>query len=91
MHHAARITNPSITDFSPGYRLNKCVSLLETFLREHQVARLLWAQCEVGRVRAQPGHAGKVDPYTQQQWHELLIHLATLPERVANKLQAETR
>ena len=89
----------NIIIFSPGYKVHKCVGLLETFLQDHKLDVLLWTQCtQVSAVHSTspPGggsgdHRLRLDPFILQKWQELIVLIATLPERITNKMQKETR
>ncbi|CAH1794474.1 unnamed protein product [Owenia fusiformis] len=72
----------TISNCSPSYKLNKCVSLLEQFISGENLIDMMWQQCD--------GAKGPADPYRYSQWEELVTLMATLPERITNKLKNET-
>lgn len=82
--------------YSPGYKLNKCVSLLETFLQNHHLEELIWTQCQVAAPCKTTGgstksQAARIDPLTQQMWQELITVIVTLPDRVTSKMHKQSR
>ena len=64
--------------FSPGFRLNKVVSLLEQLLRSSGLKEILLAQCNTRSA-------------TDVPLNDLVTCLVTVPDRVINKLHTQAR
>ena len=64
---------------SSAFQASKCVDLLEQFL-QNSLQKLLVAQCTEGRLEN-----------THPLYQQILVLLASLPERVTSKLQSESR
>ncbi|XP_048248050.1 telomere length regulation protein TEL2 homolog isoform X1 [Haliotis rufescens] len=65
-----------------GFKLHKCVSLLETLLTDHKLAEIFWEQSVMN-----PSMPECNDSLIQDQ---LTTTIVSLPETVTNKLQKET-
>ena len=66
---------------------------MEAFIEKNYMEDLIWEQCEhIVKTRERGGsQSSRIDPVTQRVWHELLTLVATLPERMTSKLQAQCR
>ncbi|XP_014663127.1 PREDICTED: telomere length regulation protein TEL2 homolog [Priapulus caudatus] len=65
----------------PSRKLDFAVSLLESFLKQHKLADILWEPC-----------GGKVVEEMEATWNdELITVIITLPNRLANKLRMKNR
>lgn len=68
--------------FSLGYRVNKCVSLLEQLLKEHRLVDIIWTECIVDNKKHR----------LEEQFHqELITAIVSLPSKTANKLKDQNR
>lgn len=67
-----------ISTSSLGYRVNKCVSLLEQLLKEHRLVDIIWTECIVDNKKHR----------LEEQFHqELITAIVSLPSKTANKLK----
>ena len=66
--------------FSISFRLNKCVYLLEKFLDNHGLFRIIQTGCK-----------SPPDSSVDFVWDDLISLIATLPDKTANKLQLQNR
>ena len=73
----------SITDSNPGYKVNKCVSILERFILQHGICTLLLEQCTTV-------HNSQTPVQCKNAWDEISTAITSLPERVTSKLRHET-
>ena len=74
--------------YSPSFKQNKCLSLLEVFLRGSRMSDLIWDQCMVvSSDHTESMHSAK----NRMLWEQLMTAIVTLPDRIANKLQDKCR
>ncbi|XP_019614790.1 PREDICTED: telomere length regulation protein TEL2 homolog [Branchiostoma belcheri] len=82
---------------SPSYKQDKCVSLLEQFLTQNKLTDMFWEQCSnlaTGHMiqTNQSENSNRRQPRVHNAlWEELVTILATIPDRMANKLQHRNR
>ena len=75
---------------SPGFKLNRCVLLLEEFLLQHKVAVILIQQSAISKGNDTSILTWRSDGRVQQ-WDSLVGEMAALPDKMANKLKSENR
>ncbi|XP_062574149.1 telomere length regulation protein TEL2 homolog, partial [Saccostrea cucullata] len=68
----------SVDNLELGFRLNKCVSLMEKFLDNSGLFQILTTACK-----------STPDRSLDFMWEDLISLLATLPDKTANKLQLQ--
>ncbi|XP_051877170.1 telomere length regulation protein TEL2 homolog [Pristis pectinata] len=76
--HAFLVMLDTVTADSPSFRQDRCVEILERFLREHRMGQLIWEVSQDGDP-----------PHTDREL--LLARIAALPDHMANKLQGRNR
>ena len=84
------VLNIVILVCSAGFKLNRCVLLLEEFLSQHRLGVILTEQSGLNKdndtsiiIWSNDGRA--------QQWNALVTEMAALPDKMANKLKSENR
>ncbi|XP_071796537.1 telomere length regulation protein TEL2 homolog [Asterias amurensis] len=83
-HHSFLVLCSAITQSSPSFKQNKCLSLLEVFLHGGRMSDLIWDQCMVmSSDHTESMHSAK----NRMLWEQLMTSIVTLPDRIANKLQ----
>ena len=75
---------------SAGFKLNRCVLLLEEFLLQHRLAVILVEQSAINKDNDTSIVTWSADGRTQQ-WDALVGEMAALPDKMANKLKSENR
>ncbi|KAJ8037139.1 Telomere length regulation protein TEL2-like [Holothuria leucospilota] len=86
---AVMVLSSAIFKSSPSFKRNKCLSLLEEFLKGGRLTELLWTQC-LDHVTEKSGSELKSkNARVQAMWDQLINLLATLPDRMANTLKTE--
>ncbi|XP_061169195.1 telomere length regulation protein TEL2 homolog [Saccostrea echinata] len=68
----------SVDNLELGFRLNKCVSLLEKFLDNSGLFQIITTACKAAPDRS-----------LDFLWEDLISLMATLPDKTANKLQLQ--
>ncbi|XP_052790306.1 telomere length regulation protein TEL2 homolog [Mya arenaria] len=86
--NAFLILMDTIAITSPGYKLNKCILLLEEFLKAHKVASILFEQSGLNKVTSCSMFEWKRQG-RMLQWESMIVELASVPEKMANKLKTE--
>ena len=75
---------------SAGFKLNRCVLLLEEFLSQHRLGIILTEQSGLNKDNDTSiliwSRDGRV-----LQWDSLVTEMAALPDKMANKLRSENR
>ncbi|XP_078414884.1 telomere length regulation protein TEL2 homolog [Cetorhinus maximus] len=79
-HQAYLVLLDTITATSPSLRQERCVQILEQFLREGRMAQLIWEVCLKHTL-----------PYTASLRETLLNKISALPDHMANKLEKNNR
>ena len=82
-HEAFLVLTDSVRDAGGGYQLHKCVSLIESFLKQHKLQQVMWSQCQVQSSR------GGMDPMTSELWWRLSTQIVSLPDNILAKLHSD--
>ena len=76
------------THFSPGYKLNKCVLILEQFLTKHYYVEILQEQTGLNKDKDIALVQWKEDGRAFL-WDSLILEMGALPDKMASKLKTE--
>lgn len=78
----------AIQQSSAGFKLNRCVLLLEEFLSQHRLGIILTEQSGLNKGNDTSIHIWSRDGRALQ-WDSLVTEMAALPDKMANKLRNE--
>ncbi|XP_078610925.1 telomere length regulation protein TEL2 homolog [Branchiostoma floridae x Branchiostoma japonicum] len=89
------VLTSAVQKTSPSYKQDKCVSLLEQFLTQNKLTSMFWEQCNTiatgHMIQTNQSDSRRQPRVHNALWEELVTMLATLPDRMANKLQQRNR
>ncbi|XP_035695718.1 telomere length regulation protein TEL2 homolog [Branchiostoma floridae] len=89
------VLTSAVQNTSPSYKQDKCVSLLEQFLTQNKMTSMFWEQCNTiatgHMIQTNQSDSRRQPRVHNALWEELVTILATLPDRMANKLQQRNR
>ncbi|XP_022092323.1 telomere length regulation protein TEL2 homolog [Acanthaster planci] len=83
-HHAFLVLCTAVTQSSPSFKQNKCLSLLEDFLLRGRMTDIIWTQC---CILSDLTDSGTQSAKHRVLWEQLLTVIVSLPDRVANRMQ----
>lgn len=81
------VTN-AVYNTGPSFKLNKCVHILEEFLKHHKLVEVLCEQSALGKDPDVPMYNWRNEQVLL--WESLINEIAALPDKMANKLKTET-
>ncbi|XP_060555016.1 telomere length regulation protein TEL2 homolog isoform X2 [Ruditapes philippinarum] len=79
----------AIHSTGPSFKLNKCVIILEQFLKKHKLVDILCEQSALNKDRDLPMYNWRSDGRVLL-WDTIITEIASLPDKLANKLKSET-
>ena len=59
---------------------------MENFIHLHNLQTLFWEQCEL-----YPVSTSRTDPYVLESWDQIVLFLASLPDKIHNKMKRQAR
>lgn len=83
------VTTYAIYNTGPSFKLNKCVHILEEFLKVHRFVDIFIEQSALKKDPELPMYNWRSDGRTLL-WDSLVTEMASLPDKMANKLKSET-
>ncbi|XP_053386091.1 telomere length regulation protein TEL2 homolog [Mercenaria mercenaria] len=79
----------AIYNTGPSFKLNKCVIILEEFLKKHKFVDIFREQSALNKDRDTPMYNWRSDGRVLL-WDSIITEMASLPDKMANKLRSET-
>lgn len=73
----------------PSFKLNKCILVLEEFLKKHKFVEIFDEQSALNKDRDTPMYNWRSDGRVVL-WDTIISEMASLPDKMANKLKSET-